>query len=85
MAHSKCRSCRARVWRDGSSTSDLCPGCGGPLEAVTELSELIGYKCLRARPKGPSDVSTERSERISQQIREQIARHDAERQHRVDA
>jgi hypothetical protein len=85
MAHSKCRSCRARVWREGSSPNDLCPGCAGPLEAVTELSELVGLKCLRARPRGSRQSSPERFERISQQIREQIARHDAERQRRIDA
>ena len=85
MAHSKCSSCMARVWREGSSPDDLCPGCGGPLQLVSDPSELIGLRCLRARPKGPRHSSPERFERISQQIREQIARHDAERQRRIDA
>ena len=84
MAHSKCLSCRARVWREGSP-DDLCPGCGGPLEPVNDLSELIGLRCLRARPRGPRPSSTERFERISEQIREQIARNDAERQRKIDA
>ena len=33
VAHSKCMTCRARVWRDGTAAEpldDLCPGCGGP-------------------------------------------------------
>ena len=85
MAHSKCLSCRARVWRESSSPDDLCPGCGGPLLAVSDVSELIGLRCLRARPKGPRHSSPEQFERISEQIREQIARNDAERQRRIDA
>jgi hypothetical protein len=85
MAHSKCLSCRARVWREGSSLDDLCPGCGGPLERVSDLSELVGLRCLRARPRRPLHSSPERSERISEQIREQIARNVAERQRKIDA
>ena len=85
MAHSKCLFCRARVWREGSSPQDLGPGCGGPLQPVSDASELIGLRCLRARPRGARDSSTERFERVSAQIREQIARNDAERRRRIDA
>jgi hypothetical protein len=84
MAHSKCLSCRARVWREGSSVNDLCPGCGGPLEPVNDLSEILGFRCLRARPRPPRHSSPERFEQISAQIREQIARRDAERQRQID-
>src|SRR3954452_16238078 len=45
MAHFKCAACRARVWRDGDAdrhARDLCPGCGGPLEAVARAEEIIG-------------------------------------------
>ncbi len=88
MAHSKCLACRARVWRDGPPADhldDLCPGCGGPLEIVGDLSELVGLRSLRARPRGlaynrPPDLSA----RISAQIRETIARNDAERRRRID-
>ena len=85
MAHSRCLPCRARVWRDGSAgehVDDLCPGCGGPLEPVAELSELVGLRALRARPRGSR---ADHFERISMQIRETIAHHDAERQRRIDA
>jgi hypothetical protein len=81
MAHSKCLPCSARVWRDGAASDhvdDLCPGCGGPLEAVADLSELVGLRALRSRPRSarrPPDLSA----RISEQIRETIARNDAER------
>jgi regulator of protease activity HflC (stomatin/prohibitin superfamily) len=81
MAHAKCRPCGARVWHEGPApdpVDDLCPGCGGPLEAVADLSELVGLRALRARPRQaglPPDLSA----RISQQIRETIARNDAAR------
>jgi hypothetical protein len=86
MAHSKCLACTARVWRDGPAADhvdDLCPGCGGPLEAVGDLSELVGLRSLRARPAHSrrSDLSA----RISERIRETIARNDAERRRRIDA
>ncbi len=68
MAHSKCRSCRARVWREGSSANDLCPGCAGPLEAVTELSESSGSSASGlarvdrvTRPRSGSRASPSRS------------------------
>ena len=79
MAHSKCRACRARVWRDGPATDDLCPGCGGPLEAVGRLSELVGLRALRVRPRRSHRGAPDLSERISQQIRETIARNAARR------
>jgi hypothetical protein len=85
MAHSKCLSCRARVWREGSSPDDLCPGCGGPLEPVGELAELVGLRSLRARPKQEHRRPPDESARISAQIRETIARNDAERRRRIDA
>src|SRR3954464_7535423 len=81
-AHSKCLACRARVWREGPAADhldDLCPGCGGPLEAVAELAELVGLRAPRARPPGDVGRAPDLSARISQQIRETIARNDAER------
>jgi hypothetical protein len=88
MAHAKCDHCRARVWRDtpaGESLQDLCPGCGGELELVTDLSELVGLRALRVRPRPTHRDDTDRFERISQQIRDTIARHDAERRRRTDS
>ena len=88
MAHSKCLTCRARVWREGNATDhvhDLCPGCGGPLEPISDLSELIGLRSLRSRPRSVRRALPDRSQRIAAEIRETIARHDAERQRRTDA
>jgi hypothetical protein len=88
MAHSKCLTCRARVWREGDPADhlrDLCPGCGGPLEPVSNLSELIGFRALRARPRSAGRAPPDTSQRIAAEIRQTIARHDAERQRRTDA
>jgi hypothetical protein len=88
MAHSKCLTCRARVWREGDPAdhlSDLCPGCGGPLEPVSDLLELVGLRSLRGRPRSAGRALPGRSQRIAAEVRETIARHDAERQRRPDA
>ena len=88
MAHSKCLACRARVWRDGPPADhldDLCPGCGGPLEGVADLRELVGLRSLRARPRPAHRRPPDLSARISEQIRKTIARNDAERRRRTDA
>ena len=88
MAHFKCVPCRARVWRDvspGQSQEHLCPGCGDELETVTSVSELVGLRALVVRPRATHQDPTDRSERISQQIRDTIASHDAERRRRTDS
>jgi len=78
MAHFKCAACRARIWRDGDAADharDLCPGCGGPLEAVVRAEEIIGLRALRTRPH--ADAS------IADHVRETIARNDAARVRRL--
>ena len=80
MANFKCVPCRARVWREREPTDlpgDLCPGCGGPLEPVSAAAELIGLRSLRSRPRPPARVS---SQRVADEIRATIARHDRERE-----
>jgi hypothetical protein len=72
MAHSRCVTCRARVWREGNPADhlrDLCPGCGGSLEPVSDLSELIGLRSLRARPRSAGRALPDRSRRIAAAIR----------------
>ena len=80
MAHFKCASCRARVWRDGAADThalDLCPGCGGPLHAVERAGEIIGLPALRTRPHPRRP--------IADQVRDAIARNDAARRRRLHA
>jgi hypothetical protein len=52
---------------------------------VVELSELVGLQSLRPRPRREHGRSPDIADRISAQIRETIARNDAERQRRIDA
>lgn len=85
MAHFKCLRCRSRVWREWPAPDpahDLCPGCGDPLEPVTELSELVGLRKLQSRRDPLRRIAPDRSAQVSQEIREAIARHDAERRRR---
>jgi len=86
MPHSTCAHCRARVWRKPSSDQaapDLCPGCGGALVAVSDLRDLVGLRALRVRPSLTRRDTADRFEQISQQIRDTIAAHDAERERRL--
>jgi hypothetical protein len=85
--YAKCSTCRARVWRDGGAADhveDLCPGCAGPLEPVAQLSELVGLRCLRGRPRTAHRRPAEASSSVADQIRAVIARNDAERERRLD-
>jgi predicted amidophosphoribosyltransferase len=77
MTHSRCSRCQARTWRE--QPDDLCPGCGGDLQHVEALTELVGLPLLgRRRSKARVHV-TEPLGPVAQQIRDVIARHDAER------
>ena len=51
MAHSKCLACRARVWREVPPTRSL-PRMRGPLQPVSDASELIGLRCSAGPPAG---------------------------------
>jgi len=55
------------------------------LEPVSDLSELIGLRSLRGRPRSAGRALPSRSQRIAAEIRETITRHDAQRQRRIDA
>jgi hypothetical protein len=43
----KCVPCKIRVSASGAGTALMdgsCPGCGSALEAVTDLTEVIGFR-----------------------------------------
>ena len=87
MAHFKCVRCWARVWHEASGAEqldELCPGCGDPLEPAGGLPELVGLRCLRARPKPGHRTPPDVTAQIWEQIRDTIARNDAERQRKLD-
>jgi hypothetical protein len=55
------------------------------LEPVGDLSELLGLRSLRARPRRARRAPPDRSRRIAAEIRETIARHDAGRDRQIAA
>jgi hypothetical protein len=54
VPHLKCDPCRARVYRAGepSSAVEPCPECGQPLQAVRDLTDILGYRSLQVRRSG---------------------------------
>ena len=78
MAHFKCLTCRARIWRDGAAADhagDLCPACARPVEPVERAEELVGLRALRVRPRSNRSIAGD--------VRDTIARHDAARSRRL--
>lgn len=52
MTYFKCVSCRVRLYgeaRPDSQVRDLCPDCGGMLDPVGELVEVVGYRSIGLR------------------------------------
>ena len=53
MPHSKCVACKTRLYSSGAPAEmvgELCPGCGGLLEPVGSLVEVVGYRQITQRP-----------------------------------
>lgn len=53
MPHSKCVSCRTRLYSSGAPAEmvgELCPSCGGLLEPVGSLTEVVGFRRITRRP-----------------------------------
>jgi hypothetical protein len=49
MPHFKCVPCRTRVHRQGPPPEpfgDVCPSCGAPLEPVSDLTEIVGFRSV---------------------------------------
>lgn len=55
MPHTKCVACKTRLFRAPGPTDeigDLCPGCGGLLEPVDSLAEIVGFRSIRRLEAG---------------------------------
>ena len=53
MPHSKCVDCKIRLYSAGAPAEmvgELCPGCGGLLEPVGSLVEVVGFRRVTRRP-----------------------------------
>ena len=56
MPHSKCVACKTRLYRRGappSQVGELCPECGGLLEPVSNLAEVVGFRRITRRDDLP--------------------------------
>ena len=52
MPHSKCVACKTRLYSAGAPAEmvgELCPGCGGLLEPVGSLVEVVGFRRITRR------------------------------------
>ena len=50
MPHLKCVPCRARTMSGPAHSDvvmDLCASCGAPLERVTTLDEIVGFRSIQ--------------------------------------
>jgi hypothetical protein len=53
MPHSKCVQCKIRLESAGAPAEmvgELCPDCGGLLEPVGSLVEVVGFRRITRRP-----------------------------------
>jgi hypothetical protein len=75
MPHLKCDACRARVRRTAARTSpvELCPLCGGPLQAVTDLTEIVGFRVVDAPGSPTSEASAAGYQRLARSVGEIVA------------
>ena len=58
MPHSKCVACKTRLYSSGAPAEmvgELCPGCGGLLEPVDSLVEIVGFRRITLRPSALED------------------------------
>lgn len=56
MLHSKCVACKTRLSSSGAPAEmvgELCPSCGGLLEPVRNLVEVLGYRRITRRAAAP--------------------------------
>lgn len=56
MPHSKCVACKTRLYSSGAPAElvgELCPSCGGLLEPVRSLVEVVGYSRITRRTSVP--------------------------------
>jgi hypothetical protein len=52
MPHSKCVACKTRLYHRGvpsEQVGELCPECGGLLEPVSNLADVVGFRRITQR------------------------------------
>ena len=56
MPHSVCVACKTRLYRRGAPpelVGELCPECGGLLEPVSSLADVVGFRRITQRADLP--------------------------------
>jgi hypothetical protein len=89
MPHFKCAACKTRLYSAAALTdlvSDLCPGCGSPLEPVGDLAEIVGFRSIGQRDDDADDRRPRRPRRWAGRVDALFAHRDALlAQERLDA
>jgi hypothetical protein len=52
MPHSMCVACKTRLYRRGAPpelVGELCPECGGLLEPVSNVADVVGFRRITQR------------------------------------
>ena len=81
MQDFKCVACKIRTRRAVESADlagDACPGCGSPLEPVSRLADLVGFRSVTTDgPVGSiapvGDFSARRNEIYAQRVSDALA------------
>lgn len=57
MPHSMCVACKTRLYRRGAPpelVGELCPECGGLLEPVSSLADIVEFRRITPRADLPT-------------------------------
>jgi hypothetical protein len=74
MPHFKCAACRSRLYSSENMSGEVCAGCGGPLEPVGKLSEIVGFRSVESS-EGPAASGPRR---LADRVGDMKARREAE-------
>jgi hypothetical protein len=77
VPHYKCVPCKTRLYYAGRPpelVGDLCPDCGALLEPVGELTEIVGFRAIRARDSAAYGGGPGRHQQIADSVDDFYAR-----------
>jgi hypothetical protein len=90
LPHLKCEACRARLRYAGVAKDPAlrCPLCGGPLEPVAALSQIVGFRAVVPEQAAPQSAASRAGhQRLAERVAEVMAhrRRSVERATRAEA